>query len=154
MIPGQGTWILHATGQGQKNRDQRSSRSGWDSTVNPKFTKTFMENIIHMRDMKLILARRTKTQHDYILLLTAVQSLSHVQLFCDPMGCSPPGSMEFSRQQYWSGLPFPSPGDLSDPEVEPISPAWAGGFFTIEPPREPICKSDQIRSVAQSCPTL
>ena len=70
------------------------------------------------------------------------------------MGCSPPGSMEFSRQQYWSGLPFPSPVDLSDPEVEPISPAWAGGFFTIEPPGEPICKSDQIRSVAQSCPTL
>ena len=140
LIPGQGTWILHATGQGQKNRDQRSSRSGWDSTVNPKFTKTFMENIIHMRDMKLILARRTKTQHDYILLLTAVQSLSRVQLFCDPMDCSPLGSLVrgISRQEYWSGLPFLPPWDLPDSRIEHVSPALAGRFFTAEPPGKPI----------------
>ena len=46
--------------------------------------------------------------------------------------------MEFSRQEYWSGLPFPSPGDLSNPGIKPIapaiSPALAGGFFTTEPP--------------------
>ena len=48
-----------------------------------------------------------------------------------------PLSMEFSRQEYWSGLPFPSPGDLSDPGIEPASPALAGGqFFTTEPPRK------------------
>ena len=44
-----------------------------------------------------------------------------------------PLSMEFSRQEYWSGLPFPSPGDLPDPEIKPMSPAspaLAGGFFT------------------------
>ena len=44
-----------------------------------------------------------------------------------------PLSMEFSRQEYWSGLPFPSPGDLSDPGIEPVSftsPALAGSFFT------------------------
>ena len=40
---------------------------------------------------------------------------------------------EFSQQEYWSGLPFPSPGDLPDPGVEPASPALAGGFFTPEP---------------------
>jgi hypothetical protein len=40
-----------------------------------------------------------------------------------------------SRQKYWSGLPFPSPGDLPfDPGIEPMSPALAGRFFTIEPP--------------------
>ena len=42
-------------------------------------------------------------------------------------------SMDFSRQEYWSGLPFPSPGDLPDPGIEPVSPmspALAGGFFT------------------------
>ena len=39
-------------------------------------------------------------------------------------------SMGFSRQEYWSGLPFPSPGDLPDPEFEATSPALAGGFFT------------------------
>jgi len=42
-----------------------------------------------------------------------------------------PLSMEFSRQEYWSGLPFPSPGDLLDPGIEPTSPALAGGFFLL-----------------------
>ena len=48
-----------------------------------------------------------------------------------------PLSMGFSRQEYWSGLPFPPPGDLPDPEMEPTtpaSPALAGGFFTTAPP--------------------
>ena len=48
-----------------------------------------------------------------------------------------PLSMEFSRQEYWSGLPFPPPGDLSNPATEPESlscPALAGRFFTTEPP--------------------
>ena len=42
-----------------------------------------------------------------------------------------PQSMEFSRQEYWSGLPFPSPGDLPDLGIEPGTPVLAGGFFTI-----------------------
>jgi len=42
--------------------------------------------------------------------------------------------MRFPRQEYWSGLPFPSPGDLPDPEIEPTYPALAGVFFTTEPP--------------------
>ena len=49
-------------------------------------------------------------------------------------------SMEFSRQLYCCGLPFPSPGDLSDPGIEPVtpvSPALAGGFFNPEPPEKP-----------------
>ena len=45
-----------------------------------------------------------------------------------------PLPMGFPRQEYWSGLPFPSPGDLPDPGIEPMSPALAGGFFTAEPP--------------------
>ena len=49
-----------------------------------------------------------------------------------------PLCMGFSRQEYWSGLPFPSPGDLPDLGVEPRSPALAGGFFTAEPPGKPI----------------
>ena len=47
--------------------------------------------------------------------------------------CQAPLSMGFTRQEYWSGLPFPSPGDLPDPGLEPASltsPALAGGFFT------------------------
>ena len=45
--------------------------------------------------------------------------------------------MGFSRQEYWSGLPFPSPGDHSDPGNEPMAPALAGGSFTTEPPGKP-----------------
>ena len=41
--------------------------------------------------------------------------------------------MGFPRQEYWSGLPFPSPGDLPDPEIEPVSPGLAGRFFATGP---------------------
>ena len=54
-----------------------------------------------------------------------VKSLSHVRLFATPWNVAyqAPPSMEFSRQEYWSGLPFPSPGDLPDPGIEPGFPA-------------------------------
>ena len=45
--------------------------------------------------------------------------------------------MEFSRQEYWNGLPFPSSADLSSPGIKPMSPALAGGFFTTELPGKP-----------------
>ena len=45
-----------------------------------------------------------------------------------------PLSIEFSRQEYWSGLPFPSPGYLPDPGIENTSPVLTGGFFITEPP--------------------
>ena len=50
-----------------------------------------------------------------------------------------PLSMGFPRQEYWSGLPFPSPGDLPDPGIEPTSSSLAGRFFTTEPPGIYIC---------------
>ena len=56
-----------------------------------------------------------------------------------------PLSMGFPRQEYWSGLPCPPPGDLPDPETEPVSPAspaLAGGFITTEPPGKP--KSSEL----------
>ena len=66
---------------------------------------------------------------------TLVRSLSRVRL-CDPKDYSlqAPLSMGFSRQEYWSGLLFPLPRDLPDPEIKPMSPALAGGFFITEPP--------------------
>ena len=51
--------------------------------------------------------------------------------------CQTPLCVGFPRQEYWSGLPFPSPGDLPDPGLEPVSPALSGRFFTIEPPGKP-----------------
>ena len=58
---------------------------------------------------------------------------------CDPMDCSPPGSSihEFSRQENWSGLPFPSPGDLPDPGIEPGSPTLRADTLLSEPPENP-----------------
>ena len=65
------------------------------------------------------------------------QWLSHVRLFATPCTVSrqTPLSMEFSRQEYWSRLPFPPPRDLSDAGIEPMTPvsALAGSFFTSEP---------------------
>ena len=58
---------------------------------------------------------------------------------CNPLECSPLGSFStgFLSQEYWSGLPFPSQGDLPDPGIELASPALAGRFFTTEPPGKP-----------------
>ena len=64
-----------------------------------------------------------------------VKSLSRVQLFATPWTVAhhAPPSMGFSRQEYWSGLPFPSPGDLPDPGIEPGSPALEADALTSEP---------------------
>ena len=52
----------------------------------------------------------------------------------DPVAHQAPLSMEFSRQEYGSGLPSPPPRDLPDPGIKPTSPALVGGFFTTELP--------------------
>ena len=65
-----------------------------------------------------------------------VKSLSHVRLFVTPwtVAHQAPQSMGFSRQEYWSGLPFPSPGDLPNPGTEPRSPALQADSLPSEPP--------------------
>ena len=68
--------------------------------------------------------------------------LSRVQLFAAPwtVAQTAPLSMRLSRQQYWSGLPFPAPRDLPDPGIELrslTSPALASRLFTTEPPEKP-----------------
>ena len=62
-----------------------------------------------------------------------VKSLSRVPLFATPptVAHQAPPSMEFSRQEYWGGLPFPSPGDLPDLGIEPRSPALQAHAFTV-----------------------
>ena len=68
-----------------------------------------------------------------VALLAVVQSLSRVRTPCSPWTVTPqaPLSMGFPRQEYWSGLPFPSPGHLPAPGIGPGSPESAGGFFTL-----------------------
>ena len=74
------------------------------------------------------------------ILQMALKSESEVvqscPTLCNPMDQAPP-SMGFSRQEYWSGLPFASPGDLPDPGIEPGSPALQADGLTSEPPGKP-----------------
>ena len=60
------------------------------------------------------------------------------------MDCSPPGSSVYGilRQEYWSGLPFPSSGDLPNPGIKPRSPAWQTDSWLSEPPGKPRGKVD------------
>ena len=58
--------------------------------------------------------------------------------------------MGFSRQEYWSGVPFPSPGDLPDPGIEPRSPALEADALTSEPPGKPCDKATKIFYVFMS----
>ena len=72
------------------------------------------------------------------------QLLNCIQLFAAPWTAAhqAPLSMEFSRQEYWSGLPFPSPEDLPNPGIEPASPCiscTSRQFFTTVPPGKPFC---------------
>ena len=68
-----------------------------------------------------------------------MKSLSRVRLFATPwtVAHQAPLSVGFSRQEYWSGLPFPSPGDLPNPGIEPRSPALQAYALTSEPPGKP-----------------
>ena len=68
-----------------------------------------------------------------------MKSLSHVQLFVIPWTVAYQASLSMgcSRQEYWSGVPFPSPGDLHDPGIEPGSPALQGDALPSEPPGKP-----------------
>ena len=70
--------------------------------------------------------------HKFMILIVLI----HVQLFVTlwTVAHQAPLSTGFSRQEYWSGLPFPPPGDLPDPGIKAVSPALAGGFFTTELP--------------------
>ena len=85
--------------------------------------------------------RRHKTwkEEKKIVMHNKVKLLSHVWLFATPwaVGHQAPASMRFSRQEYWSGLPFPSPADLPDPGIEPRSPALQADALTSEPPGKP-----------------
>ena len=74
-----------------------------------------------------------------------VKSLNRVQLFATPwtVAHQAPLSMGFSRQEYWSGLPFPSAGDLPDPGIKPRSPALQAGALPSAPPGKPKVKVAQ-----------
>ena len=69
-----------------------------------------------------------------------VKSLKSCPTLCDPVDCSLPGFSVHGilRARYWSGLPFPSPGDFPNPGIEPGSPALEADALTSEPPGKPM----------------
>ena len=72
----------------------------------------------------------------HLLQACVLSRFSHAGLFAIPwpVAHQAPVSMVFPRQEYWSGLPFPTPRDLPDPGIELVSPALAAKFFTTAPP--------------------
>ena len=87
-----------------------------------------------------VLKHRTVHQKRKEVSITMkVKSLSHVRLFVTTwtVAYQAPPSVGFSRQEYWSVVPFPSPGDLSNPGIEPRVSRVAGGFLPSEPPGNP-----------------
>ena len=89
------------------------------------------------QEMNPIILHITNIQRrKYESLSMKVKSLSHVRLFATPwtVAYQASPSLGFSREEYWSGLPFPSPGDLPDPGIEPGPPALEADALTSEPP--------------------
>ena len=78
--------------------------------------------------------------------------LSLAQLFVTPQTIAYQAhpSMEFSRQEHWSGLPFPSPGDLPNPGIEPRSPALQADALPSEPPGKPRKQQNSVKQVSLS----
>ena len=70
-------------------------------------------------------------------MLCVLVALGHVRHFATPWTHQAPLSIEYSRQEYWNGLPFPSPGDLPGPGIKPRSPALQADALTSEPPGKP-----------------
>ena len=67
--------------------------------------------------------------HENVLILILSPQMNKI-------ACQAPLSIGFPRQEYWVGLPFPSPGDLPDQGTEPMTPAWQADSFPSEPPKE------------------
>ena len=83
----------------------------------------------------------TYTSQMFTCVFMCVCVLSHVQPFATPctVACQAPLPLGFSRQEYWNRLPFPSPGDLPNPGMEPRSPALQADFLPLHHLGSPVC---------------
>ena len=95
-------------------------------------------SLLHSRQILYHMSHQRQLVYIYMLLTC-------VWLFVTPwtVAHQAPQSLGFSRQEYWSGLPFPSPGELPDPGIEPRSPALRADALTSEPPWKQICENNQ-----------
>ena len=126
FLPRLSSSIVHMMCQSQKTTLRSPRRD---------FSSIFMMSVIYI----YIYFYDVYEIHQYLMSSNmsqalVVQSLSHAQLFVTPWTatCQAPLSMGFSRQDCWSGVPFPSPGDLLNPGIEPWSPALQGDALPSE----------------------
>ena len=93
------------------------------------------------RQVKSIQEQIHPTEITKLFISCEIKSFSRVRLFVTPwtVAYQAPPYMEFSRQEYWSGLPFPSPRELPNPGIEPRSPALHADALPSEPPGKPPC---------------
>ena len=127
------SWIGEGNGNQLQYSYLKSPRDGgaWCAAVYrvawswTRLKRLSSSNSMHVRGSK------------FKLYCVCAQLLSRVQLYVTPWTEAHQAalSMEFSRQEYWSGLPFPSPGDLSNPGLESVCPKLADRFFTTVPQR-------------------
>ena len=87
----------------------------------------------------------------HLLLFSRSSCVRH---FATPWteACQAPLSMRFSRQEYWSGLPYPSPGDLPGPEIKPGCPAWQADSLPSEPQGKPIMAYMEKKNLEKNRP--
>ena len=107
---------------------QDSTFHSWSKRTRP------LDQIKYITDSYHVILAQTKVAAVVVVVLVA----QLCPTFCDPMDCSPPGSFVhgFSRQEYRSGLPFPSPGDLPDSGIKPGSPEDSLSLATSEAPNK------------------
>ena len=105
-----------------------------------------------MTNLDSILKSRNITLPTKVLLVKKEKSLSHVQLFVTPRTAAyqAPQSMKFSRQEYWSGLPSPSPGDLPNPGIKPRSPSLQADALPDGATREALIASSESYGFSSS----
>ena len=110
-----------------------------------------MRNVRAWSEKFCLLSRQSVGNHELYNQIV-MSSSSGVQVLALPLNTVPRFhyllSMGFSRQEYWSGLPWPFPGDLPYPGIEPASltsPALVGRFFTLAPPGKPLYKTEIIK---------
>ena len=132
-----------------KNRNATSNKGLLYSTGN------YSQYLVINYNWKIILKIIYVYMHNWITLPCTWNIVSQlycrVRLFVTPrtIAHQAPPSMGFSRQEYWSGLPFPSPWDLPDPGIEPRSPTLQADALTSEPPGKLIYKIYMLRKKIQ-----
>ena len=130
-------WCLYKKRTQTHDRASCGDRGKHWSSCQPRNSKDCWPSPEPEKRQGRILLSRLQGEHE--VKWSEVKSLSRVRLFATPwtVAYQAPPSMGFSRQECWSGLPFPSPGDLPDPGIEPRSPALKADALLSEPPGKP-----------------